>query len=56
MAVVDEDYKEVYFHMFCKKCKHWVENDEQKQPCFECLEEPVNLHSHRPVRFESKED
>lgn len=48
------DYKEVYFMEYCKKCKHRkVKNTEE--PCDECLSEPTNLHSHKPVKFEEKE-
>lgn len=50
----DNEYKEVYFHMYCQKCKHW-ELDQNQSPCFECLEDPVNAYSHKPVMFEEKE-
>lgn len=47
-------YKEVYFHEYCKKCKHRkVANTEE--PCNECLGEPLNLNTHRPVKYEEKE-
>lgn len=44
-------YKEVYFHDYCKSCKYKkvIENDE---PCDECLSSPVNVYSHKPVRYE----
>lgn len=47
-------YKEVYFDQYCKKCKH------EKvacidEPCYECLNEPTNLNTHRPVKYEKKE-
>lgn len=46
-------YKEVYFDKYCKTCKH--ENlTEVEEPCFECLEEPANVNSHKPVKWESK--
>lgn len=48
------EYKEVYFHEYCKQCKHY-DKDENQSPCFECLEDPVNQFSHKPVRFEEKE-
>ena len=48
------DYKEVYFHEYCKSCKYKkVENNEE--PCNECLDEPTNLYSHKPVKYEKKE-
>lgn len=47
-------YKEVYFHEYCKKCRH-EKLEETEAPCDECLNEPLNLNSHRPVRYEEKE-
>ena len=47
------DYKEVYFGNFCKKCKHFDVKDNE-EPCEECLDNPINLHSHKPVKFEEK--
>lgn len=47
-------YKEVYFGEFCKKCQY-KDKKETESPCCECLEEPVNLYSHKPVKFEEKE-
>lgn len=49
-----EGSKEVYFHEYCKQCKHW-EKKETESPCFECLDEPVNVYSHKPLKFEEKE-
>lgn len=51
---MDELYKEVYFNKYCKICEHehLCEND---TPCCECLNEPVNLYSHKPVNWKEKE-
>ena len=50
----DQSYKEVYFHEYCKTCKHRsVKNNEE--PCDECLSEPTNLNTHKPVNYEKKE-
>lgn len=47
-------YKEVYYHKYCVDCKHRkVANTEE--PCNECLSEPTNLNTHRPVKYEKKE-
>lgn len=46
-----DGYKEVYFNEYCKTCKN-KDLDEKKDPCFECLSEPMNLYSHKPVRWE----
>lgn len=50
---MDEVYKEVYYHEYCKKCKY-KNKTENEDPCFECLDEPVNLYSHKPVNYEEK--
>lgn len=50
------EYKEVFYHEYCKKCKYWEEKyDWETSVCEECLDEPINLYSHRPVRYEAKE-
>lgn len=48
---MDESYKEVYFGEYCKTCK-WKDKLEQEDPCDECLNNPVNVHSHKPVCWE----
>lgn len=52
----NSDYpeKEVYFHEYCKSCKHEA-LEGIEEPCNECLDNPVNLHSHKPVKYEEKE-
>lgn len=46
-------HKLVKFWVYCKKCKHKGKNDNE-QPCAECLEEPTNLYSDKPVKWEEK--
>lgn len=48
-----DDYKEVYFDQYCKTCKHF-DKEETEDPCFECLDEPTNYASHKPVKYEKK--
>lgn len=48
---MEDNYKEVYFGEYCKTCK-WRDNLESEDPCHDCLNEPVNLHSHKPVKYE----
>lgn len=51
---MDDIYeKEVYFHEYCEKCKHWDLAD-HLEPCCDCLESPLNDASHKPVKFEEK--
>lgn len=52
--MVVNDYKEVYFNEYCKKCKH-EKLKETEEPCCECISEPTNLHSHKPIKYEEKE-
>ena len=50
---MEESYKEVYFDQYCKNCKH-EKLKEIDDPCDECLNNPVNLYSHKPVMYEEK--
>ena len=45
--------KEVHFHEYCKSCKH-KELKINETPCSECLDYPVNVNSHKPVKYEEK--
>ncbi len=45
--------KIVNFDEYCESCKH-CDTSEEEDPCFECLTEPVNEYSHKPVKWESK--
>lgn len=45
--------KEVYFDQYCKTCKH-EKSKETDDPCDNCLAEPVNMYSHKPVCWEDK--
>lgn len=50
---MEGDLKEVFFDKYCKNCKH-SDTIEQDDPCFECLANPGNVDSHKPVKFEEK--
>ena len=50
---MENSYKEVYFGEYCKTCKHFGKMDCEK-PCDECLNEPFNVDSHKPVRWEER--
>lgn len=47
--------KEVDFKKYCPKCVY-IKDDEfdDKSPCYDCLTEPVNADSHKPVAFKEK--
>lgn len=44
----------VDFEQYCPKCKH-KDLPEEKDPCHECLNEPVNDDSRRPLKWEDGE-
>lgn len=49
-----ESIKEVYFYKYCENCQYRY-NKEDEEPCDECLNEPSNTYSHKPVYFKEKE-
>lgn len=46
-----DEYKEVYFDVYCESCEHCAKKDNE-EPCEECLDHPINLHSHKPVNYQ----
>ncbi len=50
---MDSEYKEVKFHQYCVTCKH-EDKKEEESPCFECLDNAVNIHSCKPIKWEEK--
>lgn len=48
---MEELYKEVYFDVYCKTCKH-KNKKEEEDPCYDCLAETVNVYSHKPLYWE----
>lgn len=50
---MEEDYREVHFWKYCSSCKHET-LEENEYPCFICLNEPLNLYSSKPVKWEEK--
>lgn len=49
-----EQYKEVYFNEYCRTCKY-KKTEEGDDPCNECLSEPMNVYSHKPVNWREEE-
>ena len=50
------DNKEVFFDIYCPNCKHTESNaSNPESPCWNCLEQPVNVDSHKPICFEQKD-
>lgn len=50
---MEEKNKEVFFNEYCPECKHFTVKEED-DPCDECLYNPSNVNSHKPVNFEAK--
>ena len=50
---MDDGYKEVRFDLYCSSCEH-KDKSEKDDPCDDCLSEPVNLQSVRPVKYKEK--
>ena len=48
-----DDYKLVDFEEYCKTCEY-KDLEDNLDPCNECLEHPVNLYSHKPVKWKEK--
>lgn len=42
--------KFVDFYKYCNECK-FKDNSEEQDPCYDCLAEPVNEDSHKPMYF-----
>lgn len=43
----------VEYSDYCRKCKH-LDKPEYKDPCNECLENPVNINTTAPVKYEPR--
>lgn len=53
---MEETYKEVYFGEYCQSCEYATDSeDDVKSPCYDCLHEPVNVYSHKPVNYKKRE-
>lgn len=50
---MEDNFKEVYFDKYCKSCKY-RNNEENEDPCYNCLGEPARLYSHKPVNYKEE--
>lgn len=50
---MEEVYKEVHFNEYCKTCE-FKDTKEEDDPCHECLAQPANVYSHKPVKYKKK--
>lgn len=47
--------KIVDFKKYCQLCEHKNDDDTYPDsPCYDCMEEPVNEYSRKPVNFKEK--
>lgn len=51
---IGDQYREVRFDKYCKTCKYKDIRGEE-DPCDECLSEPANLYTDRPVNWKEEE-
>lgn len=52
---MDVIYKEADFEKYCKTCEH-RDRDEKCDPCNDCLAEPMNTNSEKPVYWKEAEN
>lgn len=50
---MEDNIKEVRYDIYCKKCKHYKQED-WKEPCHDCLNQPWNVNSKKPIYFKEK--
>lgn len=53
-ATMIGDLKEVYFDKYCNTCEH-SKLSQDNDICNECLSNPGNYDSHKPIRWKEKE-
>ena len=52
---VFENLHEVDFEKYCARCEYKTDKeDDPKSPCWDCLYEPANVYSRKPVNFKEK--
>jgi hypothetical protein len=47
--------KFVDFQKYCKTCEHQSKS-ESEDPCWDCLTNPVNTNSQRPVNYKTSKE
>lgn len=52
---MENKQKEVYFWEYCKTCEH-RDTPEDQDPCNDCLNEPSNENSHKPVYWRGEDE
>lgn len=49
------EMKEVDFYTYCKTCQY-KNATEQEEPCCDCVAEPVNQWSHKPIKWKERKN
>ena len=44
------DREKIVTFVYCRFCEY-KNNKENSEPCFDCLDHPTNVDSHRPIHF-----
>ena len=50
---MEDLYNELYFHQYCKTCTY-ADYGEDDDPCYDCLADPANVYSHKPIKKKKK--
>lgn len=54
-GVVPNEEKEVDYETYCAKCVYKDDDpSNENSPCDECLDNPTNMYSKKPVMFKDK--
>ena len=52
---MENHIKIVDFDQYCDKCRYYTPDVfGNEEPCYECLANPTNVDSRRPVKYEKK--
>ena len=52
---MEENKKIVDFYKYCQTCKY-KDVKEENEPCNTCLDNPVNIHTEKPVKYEEQKN
>ena len=47
---MDYDHEKIVKFELCRYCEHW-KKPESAEPCSDCLDNPSNIDSRRPIHF-----
>lgn len=50
---MEQNTKEVRYDIYCEQCKN-KEKEDYEDPCNDCLNQPWNVDSRKPIYFKEK--